>query len=61
MRVKLFACIALRARYTLGHALGSIVALTLGGPQYTKVFPAGGATMTKCLGSSGLGTCHGPL
>src|SRR5713226_4167266 len=61
MRLKLCSCLSLRSRYTLGHSVVSKASLTLGVPQYTKVLPAAGSTMTKCLGSSGLGACHGPL
>ena len=32
-----------------------------GVPQDTKVLPSVGSPRTKCLGSSGLGTFHGPL
>src|SRR4051812_21446261 len=40
---------------SLGHAVVSKASLTLGVPQYTKVLPSAGSTMTTCLGSSGLG------
>ena len=61
MRLKLFSCLSLRSRYTWGHVVGSTVALTLGVPQYTKVLPSTGSTITKCLGSSALGIFHDPL
>ena len=47
--------------FTLGHCVTSKVSLTCGVPQYTKVFPAAGSTMTKSLGSAGRASFHGPL
>jgi hypothetical protein len=36
--------------------------LSFGVPQYTKVFPSVGSTITKCRGSaSSLGAFHAPL
>src|SRR5919198_1441097 len=55
MRLKLCSCTSLRARYTRGHSVTSKIVSTFGVAQYTKVLPSTGSTMTKCLGSSGLG------
>src|SRR2546428_240836 len=61
MRLKPFSWISLRARSTRGHAVAARGSWTFGGPQYTKILPSAGSTITKCLGSLGRGLCHGPL